>query len=131
MREGIASGEVQPLYSTVFDAADLENAFRYLAGGKHVGKVLLKIRENETDEKTLPISYVSRVYCNPNLVCVIVGGLGGMGLELSDWLIIRGCRKLVLCSRKGITKPYQEYRIRYCQLLISNEYNVHVFFLYL
>lgn len=110
--EGLANGEVQPLYSTVYDAGNLENAFRYIAGGKHIGKMLLKMRENETDEMTLPILHVPQVYCNPNQVCVVVGGLGGFGLELCDWLIIRGCRKLVLSSRNGVTKPYQEYRMR-------------------
>ncbi|KAL9707515.1 hypothetical protein quinque_011033 [Culex quinquefasciatus] len=112
LSEGIARGEVKPLYANVFDAGDLEKAVRYLAGGKHTGKVLLKIRENETDEETLPILNIPRVYCNPNQVCVIVGGLGGFGLELADWLVIRGCRKLVLSSSRGITKPYQEHRIR-------------------
>lgn len=105
---------MKPLYANVFNADELEKAVRYLAGGKHTGKVLLKIRENETDEETLPILNIPRVYCNPNQVCVIVGGLGGFGLELSDWLVIRGCRKLVLSSSRGITKPYQEHRIRYC-----------------
>lgn len=112
LSEGIARGEVKPLYSNVFEAGELEKAVRFLAGGKHTGKVLLKIRENETDEETLPILNIPRVYCNPNQVCVVVGGLGGFGLELSDWLVIRGCRKLVLSSSRGITKPYQEHRIR-------------------
>lgn len=40
------------------------------------------------------------------------GGLGGFGLELADWLVLRGARKLVLTSRKGITSGYQAMRIR-------------------
>uniref|UniRef100_A0A2C9GS69 Fatty acid synthase n=1 Tax=Anopheles arabiensis TaxID=7173 RepID=A0A2C9GS69_ANOAR len=107
----LAKGIIQPLPTTVFQAHEIEQAFRYLATAKHIGKVVLKIRDNEDDLASVPISYLPRVYCNPEQTFVIAGGLGGFGLELSDWLIIRGCRKLLLSSSRGITKPYQQYRI--------------------
>ncbi|XP_055540269.1 fatty acid synthase-like [Wyeomyia smithii] len=108
----INSGVIRPLNTTVYPAVEIEKAFRFLAGGKHIGKILLQIRENETDEKTIPIPYIPRLYCDPAYSYLIVGGLGGFGLELADWLILRGCRKLVFSSSRGVTKPYQEYRIR-------------------
>ncbi|KAH8037320.1 hypothetical protein HPB51_009875 [Rhipicephalus microplus] len=38
----------------------------------------------------------------------IVGGLGGFGLELAEWMVTsRGCRKLVLTSRTGVRTGYQ------------------------
>ncbi|XP_040165772.1 fatty acid synthase-like [Anopheles arabiensis] len=107
----LAKGIIQPLPTTVFQAHEIEQAFRYLATAKHIGKVVLKIRDNEDDLASVPISYLPRVYCNPEQTFVIAGGLGGFGLELADWLIIRGCRKLLLSSSRGITKPYQQYRI--------------------
>uniref|UniRef100_A0A182TXQ0 Enoyl reductase (ER) domain-containing protein n=1 Tax=Anopheles melas TaxID=34690 RepID=A0A182TXQ0_9DIPT len=108
----ISKGIIQPLPTTVFQAHEIEQAFRYLATAKHIGKVVLKIRDNEDDLASVPISYLPRVYCNPEQSFVIAGGLGGFGLELADWLIIRGCRKLLLSSSRGITKPYQQYRIK-------------------
>ena len=42
--EGIKSGAVIPLNTTVFERDDVENAFRYMAQGKHIGKVLIKVR---------------------------------------------------------------------------------------
>ena len=39
------------------------------------------------------------------------GGLGGLGIELSDWLIKRGAKQLILTSRRGITNAYQLMRI--------------------
>ncbi|XP_062548544.1 fatty acid synthase-like [Armigeres subalbatus] len=110
-KEALHAGIVKPLRTNVFEVAELEKAMRFLASGKHMGKVVIKLRENENDAMTLPISYYPHVFCNPDQVYVIVGGLGGFGLELADWLILRGCRKLVLSSSRGITKPYQEYRI--------------------
>lgn len=112
VEDDIASGVIKPLKTTVFDAHEIEQAFRYLASGKHVGKVLLKMRENEQDEQTLPITVLPRVYCNPLMSYIIPGGLGGFGLELADWLVLRGCRNLVLSSSRGISKQYQAYRIK-------------------
>jgi len=38
--------------------------------------------------------------------------LGGFGLELADWLVLRGARKLVLSSRTGIRTGYQSLHVR-------------------
>jgi len=38
--------------------------------------------------------------------------LGGFGLELADWLVLRGARKLVLSSRTGIRTGYQSLCVR-------------------
>ena len=43
---------------------------------------------------------------------VFAGGLGGLGLELADWLVLRGARKLVLSSRTCIRTGYQSLRVR-------------------
>lgn len=111
-QRAIEDGMIKPLNTTVYEAGELEKAMRYLGSGKHTGKVVIKLRENETDVQTLPITYFPKVYCDPNQVYIIIGGLGGFGLELVDWLVLRGCRKLVFSSTRGISKPYQEYRIK-------------------
>lgn len=98
--------------TNVFEAFEVEQAFRFMASGKHIGKVLLKIRENATDVESLPISVLPRIYCDQNKTFLLVGGLGGFGLELADWLILRGCRKLVMSSSRGITNSYQASRIK-------------------
>ena len=38
--------------------------------------------------------------------------MGGFGLELADWLVLRGARKLVLSSRTGVRTGYQSRRLR-------------------
>ena len=38
--------------------------------------------------------------------------MGGFGLELADWLVLRGARKLVLSTRTGIRTGYQSLRVR-------------------
>ena len=42
--DGIRDGTVQPLPTTVFERDDVEAAFRFMAHGNHVGKVLIKVK---------------------------------------------------------------------------------------
>ena len=44
VEQGIQNGVVQPLHSTVFHANEIEQAFRFMSQGKHMGKVVLKVR---------------------------------------------------------------------------------------
>ncbi|KAL8612603.1 hypothetical protein ACOMHN_006589 [Nucella lapillus] len=41
---GMERGEVRPLQATLFDQQHVQNAFRYMAQGKHTGKVVLQVR---------------------------------------------------------------------------------------
>ena len=52
-----------------------------------------------------------RSTCDPKKTYVITGGLGGFGLELADWLVNRGARKLILTSRSGIKTGYQRKKL--------------------
>ncbi|KAJ8024866.1 Fatty acid synthase [Holothuria leucospilota] len=109
MKEGLRNGVVQPLPRTVFFRNEVENAFRYMAKGKHIGKVLINLIP---EEKSVPrpnqlLSVKPRQSCHQNKVYLIVGGLGGFGLELANWLVSRGCKKLVITTRSGIKHGYQ------------------------
>ncbi|XP_039501306.1 fatty acid synthase isoform X1 [Drosophila santomea] len=107
----ISKGIIQPLPVKVFLAHEIEQAFRHLVGGKHIGKVVIQVREQPHDPSTLPVRVLSQVYFKNNLTYVIPGGLGGFGMELSDWMALRGARKLLLSSSRGITKDYQLFRM--------------------
>lgn len=43
---------------------------------------------------------------------MFAGGLGGFGLELTNWLINRGATRLVLVSRSGVTNGFQLLQIK-------------------
>lgn len=47
MKEGIRDGVVQPLPRTLFAKTEVEKAFRYMAKGKHIGKILVEVSFNE------------------------------------------------------------------------------------
>lgn len=38
---------------------------------------------------------------------IIIGGLGGVGLELTDWMIQKGATKIILNSSRGLRNGYQ------------------------
>ncbi|XP_047538488.1 fatty acid synthase-like [Vanessa atalanta] len=114
---GIESGAVRPLTHCTFEKNQIESAFRYMAAGKHIGKVIVKIRDEErnsnlTKSKSIRMEAVPRYTCEEELVYIVVGGLGGFGLELADWLIMRGARRVLLTSRRGISNGYQLSRLR-------------------
>ncbi|XP_032678573.1 fatty acid synthase-like isoform X2 [Odontomachus brunneus] len=109
LADGLDSGAIKPITRKVFQRDEVESAFRYMAAGKHIGKIIVKVQEDEkfTDA---PILALPRYYCLPNRTYIILGGLGGFGLELADWLIIRGAKNLVLISRAGIQNGYQRMK---------------------
>lgn len=48
------------------------------------------------------ISAISKTFCPAHKSYIITGGLGGFGLELARWLVLRGAQRLVLTSRSGV-----------------------------
>ncbi|CAD5216831.1 unnamed protein product [Bursaphelenchus okinawaensis] len=121
LNQGMKEGVVVPLPSSVFESDKAEEAFRFMSAGKHIGKVLIKVREEEKQKVCPPskikVKAVCRTLCNPNHVYLITGGLGGFGLELAQWLINRNARKIVLTSRSGIRTGYQARCVHYWRRL--------------
>ncbi|KAL6446809.1 hypothetical protein ACFW04_001324 [Cataglyphis niger] len=108
--EGIKKGAIKPLCRKVFERDEIETAFRYMAAGKHIGKIIIKIpKENELLDA--PILAHPRYYCLERKCYIVLGGLGGFGLELINWLILRGAKNLVVTSRTGIKNGYQRSRV--------------------
>lgn len=46
--DGIDNGSVMPLRRTCFGADEVEKAYRYMSSDKHIGKVLIKIRDDHS-----------------------------------------------------------------------------------
>lgn len=112
MKSDIKAGIVTPIEAQVFEARDLESAFRLMYTGTHIGKVLLKLRETPNTAESLPISVLPKTFCDFNETFVLVGEIDDFSLEFADWLVLRGCKKLVFSTFKGISDAYQAYRIK-------------------
>jgi fatty acid synthase len=125
--DGIKTGAVKPLRRSVYDKDQIEAAFRFMASGKHIGKVLVKVRDEEPNKQVKPqpvnVNAIPKAYCHPKKTYVLTGGMGGFGLELANWLIERGARNLVLSSRSGIKTGYQSRYVRWWK---EQGVNVHI-----
>ena len=111
---GIKSGEVVPLNVNLFEMNQVEEAFRFLASGKHIGKVVIKIRD-EKDEPTPTnhlYSCVAQTFFDPTMCHLVIGGLGGIGLELIHWLAEKGAKNIAITSRNGVVTAYQKLSLQ-------------------
>ncbi|EFN79042.1 Fatty acid synthase [Harpegnathos saltator] len=62
---------------------------------------LIKIHD-EHEPWGLPILAYPQFFCEFHQSYIILGGLGGFGLKLADWLILRGAKNLLLISGIGL-----------------------------
>ncbi|XP_028141037.2 fatty acid synthase-like [Diabrotica virgifera virgifera] len=105
LEEGITYYKVvKPLPSLVFNATEIETGIDYSEKSKET--VLIKLR-GETSSKKEKLSVHPKVFFKPNKTYIIVGGLGGIGLELTSWLIKNGATKIVLNGRRDVWNGYQ------------------------
>lgn len=70
----------------MFPKDQVEAAYRYMAAGKHIGKVVIKMREDK-EPLDKPALALPRYHCFSDRTYVILGGLGGFGLELGKFII--------------------------------------------
>ncbi|GFW30822.1 fatty acid synthase [Trichonephila clavipes] len=68
---------------------------------------------------------------NPEQSYVIIGGLGGFGLELSQWMVERGAQHILLTSRSGIRTGYQKlcmnrWKKQGVNIIVSTENTVNM-----
>ena len=116
IKDNATTGMIKPFTRTIFKAEEAEKAFRYMTTGKHIGKIILKMREEENMKVVVKgytpsqmLKATTKTYFDEKKVYIITGGLGGFGLELLHWMLHLGARKFVLTSRRGIKSKYQKF----------------------
>ncbi|MFI4873999.1 MAG: aminotransferase class I/II-fold pyridoxal phosphate-dependent enzyme [Blastopirellula sp. JB062] len=85
------AGELRPLPLEVFPVEKSVEAFRHMQQAKHRGKVVIDMAR--------PLSEKSLI--SGDGTYLITGGLGALGLEVAQWLVSRGAKRLALASRSG------------------------------
>ena len=100
----IEDGKIQiPGPITEVSYAEVQKGFRLLQMGKHFGTVVLIPRDNDL-VPVLPASYRNGNLFDPYKIYLLVGGLGGIGRTLAQWMFRRGARNLAFLSRSGIQR---------------------------
>ena len=104
--EMIEQGALSPLPFRSFPACRIDAAFRLMAQGKHLGKVVVAFPESFVPRRGEPLSPAFSV--RNNGCYLITGAFGGFGKVLALWLVGCGARHLVLTSRSGAATPDAE-----------------------
>ncbi|MCJ1392471.1 hypothetical protein MMC18_005338 [Xylographa bjoerkii] len=99
VHQGVAK-PVHPI--TVYNYSQIEEAFRFMQVGKHVGKIVLQAN----DEDLVPIipDNPRTLTFQENATYVLAGGLGGLGRSIAQWMADKGVKNLVFLSRSGDKK---------------------------
>lgn len=93
----------------VFEAADVQEPFRYMQKGQHLGKIIVRLPENPDD---LPSETGPTDLCLRSDVSYLVAGFGGIGRSISSWMVEHGAKHLILLSRSGDKSPENKKFIR-------------------
>lgn len=84
-----------------------------MTSGKHKGKIIIRVREDDSEQEVSqivpckPLKVQTRTYFSPLKAYIVVGGCGGVGLELAHWLVRKGAKRIILTSRSAQRTPYQ------------------------
>ncbi len=102
-------GEYRPLPYTVFPASRATEAFRYVAQARHIGKIVLSMREPGLRvERRAEESIAFRADAS----YLVTGGLGGFGLVVARWIAERGGGNLILLGRSGAASEEARAAVR-------------------
>ena len=93
----VARGELSALPTEIFPLSRMHDAFRFMAQGRHTGKIVITHREalDAAGARSIPVT--------AGAAYVVMGGTSGIGLLAAEWLADRGATHLVLASRSGAT----------------------------
>ena len=93
----VEEGVLRPLPYRAYPASRIDSAFRLMAGGKHIGKVVVAFAKPFVPRRGEAPAPGFRV--TPDGAYLITGAFGGYGKVLARWLVDCGARHLVLTSR--------------------------------
>jgi acyl carrier protein len=102
----VGQGILHPLPFRAFPANNVGAAFRLMAAGKHIGKVVVSLPETFLPRRGEPMA--PKFEIKSDGCYLITGAFGGFGKVLANWLVRGGARHLVLSSRSGASTPDAE-----------------------
>ena len=99
---GFAAGALTPLPYRAFTGDEAVSAFRLMQKSGHVGKIVITPLAPEAVSLR---DTVSGRFKPRDATHLVVGGLGGLGLEVAEWLIEAGARRVALMGRRADPSP--------------------------
>jgi acyl transferase domain-containing protein/acyl carrier protein len=106
----------------VYSANKVDEAFRYMADSKHIGKIVI---EYDCNVKAIPVAKKKELFVD-NASYLITGGTSGFGLEVAKWMAQEGAKNLILLSRSGVTSEEAKLAINVMQNAGCNIHSAQV-----
>ena len=78
-----------------FRVAEIGDAFRALKNNRAMNHVEIDF----TEDQPIPVSVKPAVDLDPQAIYLLIGGLGGLGLDIAEFLAAHGAKNLVIFSR--------------------------------
>ncbi|PHH81976.1 hypothetical protein CDD82_7408 [Ophiocordyceps australis] len=101
----IARGKIKaPATIKTLSYAQVVEGFRMLQMGRHCGKIVLVPHAHDM-VPVMRSGYRNTKLFSSEKTYLLVGGLGGLGRTLSQWMVRKGATKLAFLSRSGADKP--------------------------
>ncbi|KAE8333350.1 fatty acid synthase S-acetyltransferase [Aspergillus sergii] len=117
----VRQGTIQPIRPIrAFDATEIEQAFRYMQAGQHTGKIVVNMATRPCPTRKMPVA----ISFSSTHAYMLVGGLGGIGRAVSQWMVEQGARKLVYLSRSASSTTtarealFRELRVQGCEVTV-------------
>ncbi len=101
----IKEGIFTPLPYRVFEGRNVQDAFRLMQQSQHIGKVLVTPPKPETVK--VAKAHRKLIFSSEGQH-VVIGGLGGVGLEICRWLADNGACRIVMTSRSATVSPQHQ-----------------------
>ncbi|KAF1962721.1 KR-domain-containing protein, partial [Byssothecium circinans] len=102
-------GHITPLSpKTVLNASSIQEGFRLLQQGTHIGKIVFSIRGPDGSITIPPkaiVKPVQKLQLDGSASFLLVGGLGGLGRAVAKHLVTQGARHLLFMSRGAGSGP--------------------------
>lgn len=107
MMQLLEQGVIAPIRPMqTFDGANIEEAFRFMQQGKHIGKLVVSM-PSDAPERLVSSDNAHRrpLELRGDASYLLVGGLGGLGRAISTWLAERGATNLIFMSPRAGQRP--------------------------
>jgi NADPH:quinone reductase-like Zn-dependent oxidoreductase/NADP-dependent 3-hydroxy acid dehydrogenase YdfG/acyl carrier protein len=106
-------GILKPLPLRVFRQEEVEDAFRFMAQAKHIGKIVVsqqvtdprKVEDTGTREEPFDGRAIT---FNGDASYLVTGGLGGLGLQVAQWMVGQGAHHVTLMGRSEASAETRE-----------------------
>ncbi len=104
-------GTYRPLPLTAFPAGQIVDAFRYMSQRRNIGKVVVSFQDLALQRADHDSEDAQAIRSDGTYL--VTGGLGALGMGVTEWLVVQGARYVVLLSRRP---PSQDAAFRLNQL---------------